>query len=308
MTVYRKEVLNNHDVYDKPLKAGDEMPETGVNEGADIMNERIRLICPVCGSPLLSEDKSYVCSQRHRFDRARQGYVNLLPVQSKHSLHPGDTKEMLLARRRFLDSGLYEPVCRSVTEAFQTYLSEPCPLIADIGCGEGYYTALIKEICGADCIGVDIAKEGVRMACSRDKSILWLVATASHLPLADASLDGLSAMFSLFLPQEYARVLKKGGCVAEVTVGSDHLRELKEIIYESVFEQHKHPSPCGPLFEEVMCQEQRYQITLNRQQLQDLLLMTPHFWRIKEERRERLMQTEALRLTVNYFIRVLTKK
>ncbi len=243
------------------------------------MYESFSLICPICGQALKADGKSLLCRKSHCFDIAKQGYINLLPVQNKHSLSPGDTKEMLLARRRFLDSGM-----------------------------EGYYTSHIKTACRAECIGIDIAKEGVRMACSRNKSILWAVATASNLPIADASLDGLCAMFSLLLPEEYARVLKKGGIVTEVTVGSDHLRELKEIIYNEVFVQHKHPSPCPAQFTETLCREQQYKVTLDRSQLTDLVMMTPHFWRIKRERRDALMQTDHLTLTVHYWLRILKKR
>ena len=275
------------------------------------MKDTIHLICPLCGQPLQQDTKRLFCPQHHSFDTARQGYSNLLPVQQKHSLNPGDTKEMLLARRRFLDKGFYEPISRHVAEAFRRYLPHPStqpPIIADIGCGEGYYTAFLQQACQADMIGLDIAKDGVRMACSRNKNIVWLVATASKLPIAAASLDGVCAMFSLFLPEEYARVLKKDGCAVEVTVGSDHLRELKAIIYEEVFEQHKHPAPCGDLFTEVLCTEQRFSLTLPQEDLQSLLQMTPHFWRIRQDRRQQLARIGSLTLTAHYWLRVLRKR
>ena len=65
----------------------------------------MELICPVCGNELTKKDKSYVCTQNHSFDMARQGYVNLLTVSQKHSLTPGDTREQVLSRRAFLDGG-----------------------------------------------------------------------------------------------------------------------------------------------------------------------------------------------------------
>ena len=43
------------------------------------------LICPICGSKLNTLNKSLVCAGHHCFDIARQGYVNLLTVQQKHS-------------------------------------------------------------------------------------------------------------------------------------------------------------------------------------------------------------------------------
>ena len=69
------------------------------------------LICPICGSKLNTFDKSLVCSGHHCFDIARQGYVNLLTVQQKHSLHPGDTREQVLSR--LSGSGVLRPHRRS---------------------------------------------------------------------------------------------------------------------------------------------------------------------------------------------------
>ena len=251
------------------------------------MENKIKLICPLCRTDLSKAEKSYVCENNHTFDIARQGYVHLLPVQNKRSLSPGDSREMLNARRRFLQTGKYQPICDNVARALNQYTDSPNPVTVDIGCGEGYYTAALEQNCNARCIGIDISKDGVKMSCSRSKSILWLVATASHLPIKDRSADAAIAMFSLVLQDEYARILKDGGCIIEVCVGSDHLKELKYIIYDEVFEQHKHPDPCSEKFEESECSEYRYKMTLDNSELKDLLLMTPHFWRIHKERREK---------------------
>lgn len=283
------------------------MEKNFIIEG-EIMENRNGLICPVCGAGLVYADKTYRCKNGHAYDQARQGYVNLLPVQSKHSLHPGDTKEMLLARRAFLNGGYYQPIAESVVQALEQYLPESPSLLLDVGCGEGYYTAYMEKKLGISCIGADISKDGVKMACSRNKSIQWIVATASHLPLADNTADAVTAMFALFLPDEYARVLKKGGIVVEVTVASEHLHEMKNIIYNEVFPQEKYPAPCGEKFEELSCEKHTFQCSLDNTALVHLLRMTPHFWRIHQERREQLEKTEGLTITAAYWVRVLRKK
>ena len=68
------------------------------------------VICPLCEKPLSREAKNWHCENGHTFDVARQGYVNLLTVQQKHSLNPGDTREMVGARRQFLEAGYYLPL------------------------------------------------------------------------------------------------------------------------------------------------------------------------------------------------------
>ncbi len=274
-----------------------------------ILNNYVKLICPICGKPLTKGEKSFSCAKRHSFDLAKQGYVNLLPVQNKKSLHPGDTKEMLLARREFLNSGIYLPICNAVTEKATALLKNTeNPQIVDIGCGEGYYTTAIKSsVEGCCCMGIDISKDAVRMACSRDKEIVWAVATAGCLPVADNSTSLITAMFSLISKDEYTRILKKGGYIIEVIAGNNHLIELKHIIYDDVYKQDKKPAYISDAFKEISREEQEFSFTLDNSQLKNLLMMTPHLWRIKKENREKLEQTQSLTLTAHYWVRVLKK-
>lgn len=271
------------------------------------MNKSIKTICPICGTVLSASEKSYTCKKHHSFDIAKQGYVNLLPVQNKKSLHPGDTKEMLKARREFLNSGIYNPICSAVTNKACLLLNDiNTPQIVDIGCGEGYYTTAIKNTLGnCVCMGIDISKDAVKMACSRSKEIMWTVATAGCLPVADNSTDLITAMFSLISESEYSRILKKGGYVIEVIAGNNHLIELKHIIYDQVYKQNKMPATINSNFTEVSREENQFSFTLDNSQLKNLLIMTPHFWRIKKENRQKLEQTPQLTLTAHYWIRVL---
>ena len=94
------------------------------------------LICPICHEKLNLEGRQYRCPNNHSFDIARQGYVNLLVVQQKHSLNPGDTREQVLSRREFLEAGFYAPIARTLIEtAAELGISGQ---ILDVGCGEGY--------------------------------------------------------------------------------------------------------------------------------------------------------------------------
>ena len=263
------------------------------------------LICPLCGQIPVQRGGSLVCPENHTFDIARQGYVNLLPVQQKHSLAPGDTPEMLSARRIFLNEGHYSPICADVVQALGEVPGGVSDIV-DVGCGEGYYTCeFLRNYPKAHIIGADISKAAVKMAASRTKQISWITATASHLPIADRSADAVTAVFSLLCEEEFARILRPGGRVIEVTSGTDHLIELKRIIYDDVFEQHKHPKPMQGFLNEVSCEPKRFSMTLSGRQLADLLLMTPHTLRIRPEKRAALEATPSLGLTVEYFVRVL---
>ena len=91
-------------------------------------------------------DKSYTCPQGHQFDMAKEGYVNLLPVQHKRSRDPGDSAEMMQARRAFLDAGHYLPLRETVAQMLNDILPGSATAMLDIGCGEGYYTARFAQI------------------------------------------------------------------------------------------------------------------------------------------------------------------
>ena len=263
------------------------------------------IICPICGKPLEQSGSSLVCPIRHTYDIARQGYVNLLPVQQKHSLSPGDTPEMLAARRLFLNQGHYFPICADVAHALQEIPGGVSSII-DVGCGEGYYTEqFLRLFQSARVIGADISKAAVKMAASRTKEISWITATASHLPVAEGCADAVTAMFSLVCEEEFARVLRPGGRVIEVTAGTDHLIELKRIIYDDLFEQHKRPKPVTGHLKEIGCEIKNFRMTLNGGELKNLLQMTPHTLRVRPENRARLASIPSLDLTVEYFVRVL---
>ncbi|MFR7484593.1 MAG: putative RNA methyltransferase [Acutalibacter sp.] len=109
--------------------------------------------CPLCGGALTRQEHRAVCPQGHSFDVARQGYVHLLPVHKMHSKLPGDSREMVEGRRRFLEAGYYAPfrqeLCR-LAAACASQLGSPAGeglLLCDAGCGEGYYTAGLHEAC-----------------------------------------------------------------------------------------------------------------------------------------------------------------
>ena len=211
------------------------------------------LICPICGSKLNTFDKSLVCAGHHCFDIARQGYVNLLTVQQKHSLHPGDTREQVLSRRAFLEAGYYAPIAEAliaVAKELTVNSNEirPSGELLDVGCGEGYYSARLAGALGMRLTGMDISREAVRCAAGKYKNGLWLCATASHIPVADHSCRLLTSLFALTMPEEFRRVLRPDGYFLQVLAAEDHLLGLKSIIYDHLIEKPKDTVPDVPCF------------------------------------------------------------
>ena len=78
--------------------------------------------------------------------------MNLLTVQQKKSLHPGDTREQVLSRRSFLDAGFYAPIADALCNTARE-LNAKGPIL-DIGCGEGYYSARLAQALDAELTGL----------------------------------------------------------------------------------------------------------------------------------------------------------
>ena len=262
----------------------------------------MKLLCPVCGEQLNLTGKQYVCPDNHSFDMARQGYVNLLTVQQKHSLNPGDTREQVLSRREFLEAGFYAPIAETLIETAKEL--GITGQILDVGCGEGWYSARLADALGSPLTGLDISKEAVRCAAAKYKGKQWLCATAAHIPVEDDSVDLMTSLFALTLPEEFARVLKPGGHYFQVLAAEDHLLGLKGIIYDRLNFKEKNTVPELPGFELVKSIPIRFTFTVEGQQVQNLFSMTPHVFRIGKDGAERLRNTEILTDTASCVLNV----
>ena len=252
----------------------------------------MELVSPISREILKKEEKTWVCPNRHSFDIARQGHVNLLPVQSKRSLNPGDTREQVVSRREFLDGGFYAPIADALCAMAK---DQNCggPILV-VGCGEGYYSARLAEALQAELTGQDISKEAVRYAAGRYNNARWLCASAAHLPVEDNSVGLLTSLFALTVPEEFLRVLRPDGAYIQVLAAEDHLLGLKNIIYPELLHKEKFTTPQLPGFRLVESRHIKFTFTVEGRQVQNLLAMTPHVYRVTKEGAARLAQTESL--------------
>lgn len=264
------------------------------------------LACPLDGDPLYRHGASLRCAAGHGFDIASQGYINLLPVQNKRSLDPGDSKEMVAARRRFLNAGHYASIAAAVSRATLTNLPVgEAGACLDAGCGEGYYLRQLAEVAGCSgqtlaLLGLDISKWAVLAAAKQDKRSAWVVGSNASLPVLPGTLDRVLCMFGFPVYAEFARVLKPGGLLLQVDAGSDHLRELREIIYPSLKPARDPGMQAPPGFASQSMESVRYSIDISgAESIADLLAMTPHLYRASAEGRARAAALTEISLTVD---------
>jgi len=265
-------------------------------------------ICPICSNPLRREERSYRCTSGHCFDIAKEGYVNLLPVNKKNSLLPGDNAVMSRLRHAFLSAGYYkrllDEICKSVVG-----LSADRPRILDSGCGDGYYTAgLFSELTAAGkhpaVAGIDISKSMVRYAARREKNIEFAVSSAFGIPASDGSVDFLLNCFSPLSLDEFRRVLGPGGIFIYVVPAPDHLWELKEAVYERPY-RNKEMQITYPGFQYEDVLPVDAVITLpDNETVRSLFYMTPYAWRTSKNDAAKLDGIDSLTTRISFRLHI----
>ncbi|SOB75297.1 23S rRNA m(1)G-745 methyltransferase [Marinobacter sp. LV10R510-11A] len=271
------------------------------------------LACPLDGSALQKKGHNWQCDAGHSFDIARQGYVHLLPVQNKRSKDPGDNKEMVAARQRFLSTGYYQPIAEALCHAvFPEGFSEPSISCLDAGCGEGYYMRYLADSAPQKTtlalIGLDISKSAVLSAAKQYKKSAWVVGSNANLPVLPETLDRILCLFGFPVYAEFARVLRPGGEVVQMDAGPNHLKELREIIYPELKEPKKAQGTAPDGFTNLGASVVCYNLALpDKAAIKDLLAMTPHLYRANAEGLARAAELESLNVTVEVTIRRLRK-
>ena len=263
--------------------------------------------CPHCREALaLDTERSLVCNSGHRFDLAREGYVNLLSVNRKRSKEPGDSAEMIAARGRVHEAGLYQPLAAAMAELIVASGQEPGSAL-DLGCGEGYYSlALLEAFPEIELYGVDIAKSAVRLAARRCKAGRFAVASAFDVPLADTSLDLVQSVFAPVDNSELRRLLRPDGLYLKVVPAPRHLWELRCLLYDEP-RPHADQLPCPTGFELLGRQTLEYRLTLDRELLRDLVAMTPYAHKGQREHRRRLEELDRLDLQMAFTLEVMRR-
>jgi 23S rRNA (guanine745-N1)-methyltransferase len=260
--------------------------------------------CPVCGAPLTREARALRCPAGHSYDLAKEGYVNLLPVNHRHSASPGDDREMVAARTRFLDGGWYAPLRERLCGLAEQVCGAD-PVLLDAGCGEGYYTAALCAALrhhGGRTAGVDLSKAAARKAAKRCADAEIAVSSVYRLPVRDASVDLLVNCFSPLAAEEFARVLKPGGHFLYVVPGPKHLWELKSVLYDAPYENEEKREDY-PGFRLTGVEPVETSFTLyDAESIQALFHMTPYTWKTPKHGAERLAQRSELTVTAQFRI------
>ena len=269
-------------------------------------------ICPVCQAPLLLSGAQWQCENNHCYDRAKAGYVNLLLANQKRRPEPGDSKEMINARRAFLEEDHYLPLVNSLADLIRHQLDKSTLALYDAGCGEGYYLGKIVSllsrpeltICAA---GSDISKPAIEKAARKYQQLHFSIASNFNMPVPSDSQDVVLQVFAPGSAEEVHRILVFGGLWLHVSPAEEHLAQLKAALYQTP-QQHKIDAEIPVGFEELPRARLRYEFRLpNLQSRKDLLMMTPYYWSVTEGAMASVLECMS-ELSADFSIRVLRKK
>lgn len=256
------------------------------------------LICPVCGESLSEQGGTFRCSREHSFDRAREGYLNLLLCGRSRSKHPGDAPELCRARRAFLSKGYYAPLRTFAAERLEG------DVVLDACCGEGYYTSAAAE--NHETYGFDIAKETIRLASKQDKRTQYFVAGLHQIPVRTQSVDTLMHLFAPFEDREFCRVLKKGGTLLHILPGEKHLFGLKKVLYKQPYLNPE--TPPDTALTPVQTERLRYDVCIeSTEDILNLYGMTPYCYKTARTGLQKLSELSKLETTLDFVVMRYTK-
>lgn len=242
--------------------------------------------CPICQENLTLLETNFKCCNRHSFDLAKFGYVNLAP-QIKQSANYD--KENFQNRQQILEAGFYQAILDAVSDLLAS--SKTTTTILDIGCGEGFYSRKLQESHSEKTFyAFDISKDSVQIAAKSEPNwaVNWFVGDLARLPIKDANMDILLDIFSPANYGEFRRVLSKDGILIKVIPTENHLKEIRERVQDQLTNKEYSNQDIKEHFQEhftiLSSQSASLTKTITAEQLQALLSMTPLLFHVDQSK------------------------
>ncbi|KAA04013.1 putative RNA methyltransferase [Streptococcus pneumoniae] len=242
--------------------------------------------CPICQENLTLLETNFKCCNRHSFDLAKFGYVNLAP-QIKQSANYN--KENFQNRQQILEAGFYQAILDAVSDLLAS--SKTTTTILDIGCGEGFYSRKLQESHSEKTFyAFDISKDSVQIAAKSEPNwaVNWFVGDLARLPIKDANMDILLDIFSPANYGEFRRVLSKDGILIKVIPTENHLKEIRQRVQDQLTNKEYSNQDIKEHFQEhftiLSSQTASLTKTITTEQLQALLSMTPLLFHVDQSK------------------------
>ncbi|GAA1186055.1 hypothetical protein GCM10009674_26300 [Nesterenkonia xinjiangensis] len=173
--------------------------------------------------------KGLACPAGHRFDAAKQGYVNLL-VGRGSSVTP-DSPAMIMARERVQSAGVFSALTDALDQLAELWApmrhTGGVEIMLDCGAGTGHHLqSLLDARPQARAVALDLSPAGLKRAARHPRTLALAWDLWRPLPVADGTVELLLDIFAPRNVDEYFRVLLPGAPAIVVTPRPAHLREL----------------------------------------------------------------------------------
>ncbi|WP_234405007.1 putative RNA methyltransferase [Paenibacillus bouchesdurhonensis] len=281
------------------------------------------VICPVCFESLNLQGSSLICSNSHCFDVAKQGYVNFLLQAPKEKYD----KRLFQSRGYISQAGVFQGLTDRLSALVLQALAQRSPeagqrymvKLLDAGCGEGsHLSAVERKLAGATgnrlslvAAGIDIAKEGIKMAVKRNPEVMWGVADLAKCPFADRSFDFILNILSPANYAEFQRMLAPEGLVFKVIPGEEYLQEIRQVLYRGtdrrIYSNDRTIALFRRHFKLVAMERVKYEVVLDQEHFMHLLQMTPLAWQLSWEQVQQMVKVSKGR-PVTFDFDILTGK
>ena len=246
--------------------------------------------CPICHQSMkVVALKSLICPNKHTFDFAKHGYINMLTRPSNQQYD----KKLFEARQKIImESNLYSSLHEKISEIIRKHfgLSHCSTIILDAGCGEGSHLQKVVDKCRNEAItgiGLDIAKEGIIMASKHYQNPIWLVGDLANIPLTNQTCHVVLNMLSPANYIEFKRVLAPGGIIVKIVPRPNYLKELREMLFTNRNKKTYTNDETISLFKQHFHLAERFKFSyfkeLNQTEFINLIRMSPLAWNAGKE-------------------------
>ncbi|KYG25991.1 putative RNA methyltransferase [Alkalihalobacillus trypoxylicola] len=265
--------------------------------------------CPYCSTSMTVVNlQSLVCQNRHTFDFAKQGYLNLLRASPNNQYN----QKLFLARKEMIIEGqLFAELHKKISEIITNYFQRENHItMLDLGCGEGSHLEMIAKqmIQNVTGIGMDISKEGILQASKSYDDYTWIVGDLTHSPFSNHNLDVVLNILSPSNYLEFSRLLKSEGLLIKVIPRNLYLIELRQFFYNdedtNTYDNQKTTKRFSEHFNHYETFTITYEKELKPESFSNLVEMTPLTWSVSETKIAQFLQDPPPKITVDFDVLV----
>ncbi|MDH6603580.1 23S rRNA (guanine745-N1)-methyltransferase [Bacilli bacterium PM5-9] len=242
------------------------------------MNKKIKkfenaksLKCIKCQEKLTYHNGVLKCQNNHSYDIAAKGYVNFVLNAKENNVY---NKVFFENRSEINNQGFYKYVLNGIIECLKL-IDKSELILADLGCGEGYYALELSNNTNYQIYALDYAKDAIINASKSSNIPYWIVGDIANVPLLDNSIDVVLNIFSPANYLEFNRILKTDGYLIKVVPRQEHFKEIRKYSNSKEYSNEKIIEHFKNNFEIIHTKEIINIFKVNEKQVTNLINMTP---------------------------------